>query len=217
MRIFCPGFLGACVTLILLPVITCHHIHWYNPLSCCCWHRVTYLHVFHVKRRATPHMEGSVQDCSTSIANTLELAQSCPKPPILLLSYRHNGISYTAKMASLYQNSPAGASYWESFCELKVWFMFCCCHWNTLCNIMVITEDIVQYFYDSNMFWAVYVPLIPQIFVQARVWLKIKSYHNALHDKVGIMTTLGFEWICFTEHTHTHTFCGYIVGSYWIH
>ena len=47
------------------------------------------------------YIDDLVQDCSSSIANALEILQSCTKPPILS-SYLHNGISYTGKMTSLY-------------------------------------------------------------------------------------------------------------------
>ena len=41
-------------------------------------------HVFFISRKAQTsdegHVDGLVQDCSNSIANALELLQSCPKP-----------------------------------------------------------------------------------------------------------------------------------------
>ena len=59
---------------------------------------------FHYKEK----IDGLVQDCSNSIANALELLQSCTKPSVMGLrqSYLYNGNSYTGKMTSLYSGDP---------------------------------------------------------------------------------------------------------------
>ena len=52
------------------------------------------------------HFNGLVQDCSKSIANAMELLQSCTKTLILWLPYLSNGNSFTSKPIFLYRNRP---------------------------------------------------------------------------------------------------------------
>ena len=75
-------------TIVFIPeMYTCHH--WFHhPDPRCSFNHTTFRLYWHV-RTYYNNFDGLVQDCSISIANAMEILQSCTKPSIWFSSTKY--------------------------------------------------------------------------------------------------------------------------------
>ena len=83
-------------------------------------------HISRPDGKGVIHIDGSVQDCSISIANTLEILQSCTKPSIFSTN-QWIGMPHLHEFTHMIR----GSYCWHTEAETK-WLLFCRWHFQIL-------------------------------------------------------------------------------------